>query len=69
MLHVVDVANSLRFAHLTLDIRSPEVFNVNTDPAAVGHTRSRPLTPTRRGTLIFARLEWAARGHSVQCIA
>lgn len=52
MLHMMDVANFLRFTHLAGRRRFPKILNIDTGPALMRHSRLRP----------FAGLPW--RFHS-----
>jgi hypothetical protein len=64
MLHVVNVPNGLRLAHLAFCRRLSEVLNVDAVPTLVGHARFGPLASSRGNEFVFGECS-----HGVDCEA
>jgi hypothetical protein len=51
--HVMDVADCLRLAHLTLDRRLSQILDIYADPTAMRNSSHRPLTSTMSDEIFF----------------
>lgn len=55
VLHVMDVADGLRLAHLAIDLRLSKILNIYASPAAMRHSGYRPLASPMRDQLLFCQ--------------